>query len=308
MGRLSNLRHVDPVLTELAQGYSNAEMIADALFPFVNVTKEAGKIPEHSKEAFRIYGTERGLRADSNVLSPEDRTDIDYALTEHDIAYPIDYREEEEDIFDTQAHATHVSTSAIMLRHEKIAADIAQASANYPSGHKTALSGSSRWDQSASTPIDDIKTGRNAIRAAIAKYPNTLVLGATAFETLQEHASIIERIKYSNIGVVTIDLLKQVLNIPRIFVGQGVYSADGSSFTDLWGDAAILAYVPVPAGGRDLTVYDPSFGYTLRKKGRPDTDTYMGTGNKVEYVRTTDNFVVKLTGASAGYLIEDVNT
>ena len=75
MGRLSNLRVVDPVLTNLSVGYSNADLVGDVLFPFVPVDKEGGKIPKFGKEAFKIYNTERALRARSNRINPEDVLD-----------------------------------------------------------------------------------------------------------------------------------------------------------------------------------------------------------------------------------------
>ena len=50
MGRLSKLRVVDPVLSALALGYSNAEFIGDQLLPFVTLDKEGGKIPRFGKD------------------------------------------------------------------------------------------------------------------------------------------------------------------------------------------------------------------------------------------------------------------
>lgn len=55
MGRLSKLRVVDPVLSALALGYSNAAFIGDQLLPFVNLDKEGGKIPRFGKDAFKVY-------------------------------------------------------------------------------------------------------------------------------------------------------------------------------------------------------------------------------------------------------------
>ena len=37
-------RVVDPVLSNVAQGYRNAELVGDALFPFVPVLQRGGKI------------------------------------------------------------------------------------------------------------------------------------------------------------------------------------------------------------------------------------------------------------------------
>ena len=96
MGRLANLRIVDPILSALARGYIFPELACEALFPMVRVEKEAGKLPKFGKEAFRIYQTERALRAKSNRINPEEYGSIDVILAEHDLEYPIDYRERQE--------------------------------------------------------------------------------------------------------------------------------------------------------------------------------------------------------------------
>ena len=86
MGRLSNLRVVDPVLTNLAIGYTNADMVCDVLFPIVPVDKEGGKIPKFTKEAFKLYNTERALRARSNRINPEDIGSVDVKLSDEILA------------------------------------------------------------------------------------------------------------------------------------------------------------------------------------------------------------------------------
>ena len=63
MSRLSSLRVVDPVLTNLAIGYSNTQTVGEVLCPFVEVEKEAGKIPKFGKEAFKISYTTLGLKS-----------------------------------------------------------------------------------------------------------------------------------------------------------------------------------------------------------------------------------------------------
>src|SRR5690606_36271869 len=113
MSTLKKKRVVDPVLTNIARGFKNPSHIAEYLFPIVPVSKEGGKIPEFTKESFKIYNTERAIRAKSNRINPESRTEIDFVLTEHDLVYPIDYREQEEDIFPLKLHATNVVTDGI---------------------------------------------------------------------------------------------------------------------------------------------------------------------------------------------------
>lgn len=308
--RLSNLRVVDPVLTELARGYANAKLIADALFPVAFMSKEAGKIPQFGKEAFKIYNTERALRAKSNRINPEGRGTIDVVLDEHDLEYPIDYREEDEDLFNLEQHAALVTSEGIRLRHEKQAADLAQDPANYAASNKVTLAGTDQFTDGAnSDPVDVIETGKEAIRKKIGRRPNVMEIGADSFRVLKQHPKLIERIKYSMKGVLTVELLQEIFGIQKIVVGEAVYATDDGTFTDLWGDNIVMAYVPnqpdtLPEGAR--TPYEPSYAYTLRKRGQPMVDKY-DEAKKLRIVRNTDIFKSKIVGAEAGYLISDTN-
>lgn len=305
MSHLSKVRIVDPVLTTLARGYSNNEFVGSALFPEVAVEKEAGKVPQFGKEAFKIYTTERGLRAKSNVLQPETTDPLDYALTEHDISYPIDYREASEDPMPRKQIATNKVQSIIGLRKEFMQAALAQTAANYPSGSKIALATTACWSESTSTPIANIETAKETIRTKTGKRPNTMILGATAFQVLKNHVSILDLIKYTRSGVVTPELLAALLGIENVQVGDAVYSTDADVFADVWGDNAILAYVPKKLSDIPRNEFEPSFGYNFFKKDMPLVDVYPGEGGKVEYVRSTDIFKSYIVGSDAGYFIEN---
>ncbi len=306
--RLSQLRIVDPVLTQIARGYQNADFIAESLFPIAPVPKESVKVPQFGKEAFRIYNTERAIRARSNRLTPEGITTVTQTLEEHDIEYPIDYREADEaaDILNLEQDATETVQSLIQLRREKQAADLAQDVNNYPSGNKITLSGTSQFtDKSNSDPIGVMKDGKSAIRSKIGRYPNMMVIGAASYEALQDHPQLIERIKYSMRGVLTVQLMQEIFDIPNIRIGMAVYADENDNFVDLWQDNIILAYVPQASGERSYK--RPSYGYTLRKRGWPLVDRYEESGGKITLIRSTDIFKVALMGAEAGYLINDTN-
>lgn len=304
MSRLSKLRVVDPVLTNLAIGYRNAALAAEAIFPIALVDKEGGRIPKFGKEAFRIYTTERALRAKSNRILPEDLGSIDVVLDEHDLEYPVDYREDAESAFPLQAHATMVVTEAIQLRREKMCADLAQNPAQYPTGNKLVLSGTSQFTHADSDPEGVIDDAKAAIRGKIAKNPNTMVMGDATWRALKRHPKLKAILSDSRPRLVQLEDMKQIFEIENIVIGQSVYVSDTSdSFTDIWGDNLILAYVPQ---GGTRTPYDPSFGYTLRKKGYPQVDTRTEDG-KLELIRSTDIFRPYLLGAEAGFLISDTN-
>lgn len=304
MGRLSKLRVVDPVLTNLATGYTNEQFVGDQLMPFVLVDKEGGKIPLFGKEHFKVYSTERALRAKSNRINPEDIGSVDVALDEHDLEYPIDYREDAESAFPLQARATNTVVEGIRLRHEVMVAEMVQNPASYSVGNKIALSGASRFTDDTSDPEGVVSDAKAAVRAKIVKEPNTMVIGYSTWRVLKRHPKLKAILSDTRSRLVQLADLREIFEIENIVIGRAVKASDAGVTTDIWGDNMVLAYVPKASG--DRSPYEPSFGYTLRKKGNPVVDTRTEDG-KIELIRNTDIFRPFLLGADAGYLISDTN-
>lgn len=304
MGRLQNLRVVDPVLTELARGYRNADFIGEKIFPVSGMSKEGARIPVFGKESFKIPQTVRAIRASSNRIVPENRTFMDVVLEEHDIEYPVDYREEDEDLFDLQRHATGVVSSIIALRHEKLCADLAQDADSYDANHVTVLSGTDMFsDFEASKPVVAVKDAIESVRKEIGRRPDTLWMGAGVYHVLSEHPALLEKVKYVQEGIVTPAHMAKIFGVKHVLVGESVYADADNNFADLWGNALGVCYV---APSKSVDYRDASFGYTLRKKRYPQVDTYDEKGGKLNLVRSTDIFNVKVLGPTAGYLYTNV--
>lgn len=316
MGRLSNLRIVNPVLTNLAVGYSNAAFVAAALMPYVSVDKEAGLVPIFNKDHFKVYATERALRAKSNRINPGAMDTKAFALTEHDLEYPIDYREDAESAFPLQSQATMSVTEGIRLRHEKMVADVVQNPTSYGANNKIALAGTTSFaDGVNSDPEGVFDDAKAQVRAGIVKDPNVLVIGYAMWRKLKKHPKLKAILSDNRPRLVQLADLREILEIPNIYIGRAVYASDAGVTADIWGDKAVLAYVPdapqvapqngaVSDPGAARNMYEPSFGYTLRKRGQPVVDTRTEDG-KLELVRNTDIFAPFLLGADAGYLITD---
>ena len=305
MGRLEELR-INAYLSEVARGYHNNAFIADVLFPTIYSEKEKIDIFEFNKEAFNIYDTERAIRANSNVISPQGFKKHTTTLTEHDLSYPIDYREEQEaEKVKLQLHATNVVTNGLQLKHEKACADLVQNPDNYSLDNKITLSGTACFNNDASDPQKIVENAKDAISSKIAQDPNTMVIGQEAWATLKQHPKLKGLISNNLNKLVTLDLLKQIFEIDNIVIGKSIFADASGNFTRIWKDNIILAYVPNL--GTSRTEYDPSFAYTVRKKDALKIDEYTKEGNKVKYIRATDIYTPFLVGAEAGYLISNVN-
>ncbi len=305
MGRLEELR-INAYLSEVARGYKNNAFVAQNLFPTIYSEKEKIDIFEFNKEAFNLYDTERAIRANSNVISPQGFKKHTTTLTEHDLSYPIDYREEQEaEKVKLQLHATNVVTEGLHLKLEKQCADLVQNPANYSSNNKILLSGSSCFTHEDSDPIGVIDDAKDKVSAKIAQDPNTMVIGQDAWKTLKRHPKIQELISNNTNRLVTLNLLKEIFEVENIVIGKSIFADKDGNFVRIWKDNIILAYVPNLGASR--TEYDPSFAYTVRKKDALQIDEYQKEGNKVKYIRATDIYTPFLVGAEAGYLISGVN-
>jgi len=302
MGRLEDLR-INAYLSKVARGYTNSAFIAENLFPVIDSELEKVDIFEFNKEAFQVYDTERSIRANSNVISPKGFTKKTTTLTEHDLAYPLDYREQEESkIVKLQLHATNVVTEGLKLKHEKQCADLVQNTDNYDAGNKIILSGTSLFSNAGSDPEGVVDDAKSAIAGKIAQEPNTMVMGYEAFKDLKKHPKLRELVSSSKTRIITLELMKEIFDIENIFVGKSVFTNNDGEFVKVWSNNIVLAYVP-PLNSR--TEYDPSFAYTVKKKEALKIDEYSKEGNKVKFIRATDIYTPFLVGPDAGYLIKN---
>ncbi|ALA68827.1 hypothetical protein GT50_00510 [Geobacillus stearothermophilus 10] len=300
MPGLEKTRIVDPILTNVAIGYKNAEYVGESLFPVVPVDKEQGKIPKWGAEAFRIYNTRRQIRSKTNRIEM-DATTVPYSLEEEALEAPIDDRELEEaaEVLKLEMSRTKMLTDNIRLKMEKDQADVAQNVANYSPGHVEALSGTDKFSDPASKPIDVIGDARATVRSKIGIYPNVLLMGASVYEVLKNHSAIIDKIKYSQKGIATADLLAEIFDVKKVVVGKAVYADRDGTMRDIWGANLILAYVPE----NSADIWVPSYGYTMRKKGRPQTTKYRDETVKSNIIHVSDVYGVELTAKDAGFLI-----
>lgn len=308
--RLDDLRMVDPVLTTIAQGYSNASMVGSTLFPTVQVSKLKGKIPVFGKDSFIIRDMNRAIRTQSNRIAPSDIDLVSFETQEKDLEIAIDYIEEEEsaDYNRLEQRIAKQLVDIMLLDKEKAIADLVQNSANFVTDLKHEITSNEAFDDYTKDidPILIIKDCMSAVRTRIARYPNTMVIGDSSYNALINHPKVIEKVKYSGLTNVSTKILSELLDIPNISVGLSVYSSDGTTFTDVWGDNIVLAYVDANSG-TNRSEFNPSFGYTFQREGKPEIDTYYENGGKIKVIRNTDNYCVKVTASDAAFLIYNTN-
>jgi len=302
----SQARVIDPVLSEIAQGYKNAAMVGLNLFPPVPVAQRGGSIISFSKEDFALYNTGRSpgaatKRVQFGYVSGK------YALDQHalEAVAPWELQQEASAVakINIASIAVRKTQNIIALRLEKAQADLATTAASYGAANKITLSGTSQWSDftGVSSPSKDIETAKEAIRSQTGKAGNLVVISAMVMAKLRQHPLIIDRIKYTGRDTVTPDLLAALWGVDQVVVGGAVYTDNAGAINDVWGKFVVVAYAQT---GSVADLGEPTYGYTYRLDGAPYVEQgYQDRNAKSDIYPVTDEVSPVLTAALSGYLI-----
>ncbi|MEP7043338.1 MAG: major capsid protein [Dokdonella sp.] len=308
---LGQARVVDPILSDIARGYKQADLVARTLFPFVPVGAYGGQVLEFGKEAFRLYNSRRAPGTATK------RVQFGYAGKPYAIVpssleavVPRELQRDASQVpkIDLAQRSVNTVLKVVNLEHEYNCAQIARNAANYDAGHKVALAGAARWTSDTSDPVSDTETGREAIRGSIGMYPNSAVISARAFKALKTNPSILDRIKYTGGNAtpakVTLQAIADLFEIPNLVMGAAmVATGQNDDFGDVWGNDFVMAYSNVSG---TPSAEEPGFAYTYLIEGMPAVEQPYFDNNTKSWVYPVsfDNTPV-LSGMSAGYFIQD---
>ena len=265
------VRVVDPILSEHARGYRQAQLVASVLFPFADIAAYGGRVIEFGKESFKVYNSKRAPgAATKRVRFGYEGKPYSIIPSSLEAVVPREHMRDANAVpgINLATRAVNVVLRSQLLEYEVECAGIATNASNYDNDHKVTLTGTDVWSNDASDPASDVETGKEAVRASIGLYPNTMLLSATAFSKLKRHPKIIARSADSGIRKVTLDLLRQVFEIENIVVGAGVVAGANDEFGDVWGTSVVLAYVS-PGSDVNANAEEPSYGYGYRIEGMP---------------------------------------
>lgn len=295
--------YVDPALSQVSIKYTNDTFIADVVCPMIKVAKMTGKYFVYDKSNLRIDRTQRALGSPANEVDFGVDPTGTYICSDHALKEftPDQIQDQADAALNPLVDSVENITEKLLLDREQNAANLLTSTSNLT--QNVTLAGTAQWsDYTNSDPIGDVRTARTTIHQNTFKKPNTLILGKQVYDILIEHPAIIERIKYSQLGVVTPELLARVFQVEKILVGEAGSNTAKEGQTDalsyVWGKNAVVAYIAPQIRLKMLTLA-ATFVYGVRTAKRWRDEDREGT-----YVRIgNDNYVQQIIAAAAGYLI-----
>lgn len=312
---------IDEVLTNISiQWPGNTDFVGENLFPAISVKKQSDKYYIYDRELWKLE--QHDSRAPGAVANevPGMKVSLDtYYASEHalQIAIPDEERENAVAPLAPDSDGTELITSRLLLGREKVMKDIVTDANNYATGFVTTLAGGAQWDTyGTSDPIGDVRTGVRALHARLFTAPTVAVIPWLVMSVLEDHPDFIERIKYSERGILTEEIIAAVFGIPRVIVpGVGYSSAatgipvSGANISYLWGKDVILAYVPGRPGIKQIGM---GYEFTHGINGRDQVvDRWREEQRISDVIRVRRRYDLKLVGHEGdgklvtAYLIKD---
>lgn len=282
-----NNAHIDRALTNVSVAYLQdaSAFIADKVFPIVPVKRQSDVFYVYDKGDFmRDEAQVRGAATESAGGDYGVEAADPYYCRKH--AFHKDVTPEEranyDEPLDADQDATDFVSQKMLIRREMEWASKFFATGVWGTEISGVESGAGdgqaiQWDQPTSTPIADVTNAAVAMAGATGFKPNTLVLSPYAFNALKNHEDILDRIKYTQKGIVTEDLLATLFGVDKVLVAWSVVNsaikgaADAVDF--IYGKHALLCYAaPRPA------LRKPSAGYIFAWTGLEGSGAY---GNRI---------------------------
>jgi len=296
--------HVDRALTNLAVAYKNGAFVADRILPRVPVKNETDLYWIFGREE---YKRERTIRADG-----AEANELEWSITTgtyHCLEYALRGKITDRQRKNADAPLTLDRTTMQKLR-DAIALDYemrveALVTSTSVITNYTTLTGNNQWDDDnfIGDIEEDLDTGKETIRQAIGRDPNTVVIPAAVAKVVKRDPAVRELIKYTHSDLLVRGDLPPMLWAMEVIIPGGIYNtkAEGQTavYDDIWGNDILLAYVePTPS------LQTMSLGYTIVAQDWL-VRQWREENKRTDFKEVSEILDEKIVCSDSGYLIKN---
>ena len=275
--------HINQPLTNVSVAYiqKSDQFIATRAFPQVQVQKQSDLYWKYSKSDWRRTDVQRRAPSTETPGVGWNVTTDSYFAHVYAVHKDIDdqLRANADSVFRLDSDATAFITNQLLLKR-----DLDWAASYFKqgvwgtdfTGVATAPSATQflYWGLATSDPISLLGALQIAFIQSTGFKANKLVIGAEVLLALKNHPAIIDRIKYTQKGIVTTDLIATLFDVDEILVSYASVAA-GPQIPDAVAQDAVATYGFICDPKSALLLYapsspslqQPSAGYTFTWNG-----------------------------------------
>lgn len=284
--------HVNAPLTNISIAFlqNASDFVASRVFPNIPVSKQSDRYYVYNRGDFnRDEMTERAPGTESAGSGYSLDNTPTYFATRYSIHkdIPDEVRANADAVLNPDREATAFVSHKALIKREKLfvanyfttgkwATDITGV-ASAPSAGQVL-----QWSAANSDPIKNVRDAKRTIRENTGYEPNKLVLGRAVYDTLLDHPSIIDRIKYGQTApgaaMTSAQILAQLLGVDEVLVMNSIENTakegQTAAHSFIGGKRALLCHSATSPG-----LMTPTAGYTFSWTG------FMGAGNEGNRIR-----------------------
>lgn len=184
---------IDPILTQIAQGYKNTEGVATFFAPSVSMSVRAGRTLTFGKEAFAAQSFLRAPGTNISKIQNEFGT-RSFSLRQEAISWQIAEEVAAEAkngaaAIDLRAYAAKDASNRLMQSWEIQTSEKVLDVTQYEGGNVLDLSAYNSGADQFNSPTSDVEVlfddAKEQVRSQIGCYPNKLVISPDAFNALK---------------------------------------------------------------------------------------------------------------------------
>lgn len=298
--------------------------IGQAIAPLIKsrgITGEYYVVDRTKSDVRAEVNIERAPGAPSERIERKDRTLDNYRCVDHSLTeeIPIELLDEQEfEIIEEQMQTANDILAKIQTAHERKVHSIAWASnlAGFKTlfGTNNAFTPSTKWNAAGGNMKADILELRSRVYKATGKRPNVMVIPDEVFNVIATSDNEIrDAIKYVQKGIVTLDILAQYFEIPKVIVPSLLVDSPTAGISDgkdfLWkGDHVSTYYVDTASLSKRKQTFATTFYYDNARSRWMQVETGYNKDTKSNELNMSAYFTVKTIDNECGGALADVLT
>jgi hypothetical protein len=322
MGQPASKSGVPPILQNVSVQYRNPVYVADRVFRMIDNCPPEAKIARYLKGAW--FRDEAGMRGPGGEARrggyPVDFLDV----IPKEYAFAKEVTDEDREVATTMGgiplqpdqDAIAFSTDKLLMKREILCAALIKATI-WSGVAATGEDADGLWypPGNTNTFLTDVELRKQTIQSATGLMPNCLLMDSITYAGVKNCDAVLDRIKYTERGVLTSELLAQILGLEEVIVAPAIYSTAketkaGTDFTaaQIWAvtttkGMGFLFYRPGSAG---LKV--PAAGYIARSslfEGGIRVTTWREDSKHQDVYEAAEKIHIVATGLDLGFMWSD---
>lgn len=250
-------------LQNLSIQYRPQGMINQEIFPIVPVTNPQHKVLKYTKASYYRVDKTSMYRAPGTLRKRVSYDVGTMSINPQQVSREIAVVDEYVDLstmpgqypFNPQIDAVQRLRTEVDLLKEVILSDTIWAT-TWLDGYAGGITAAGGWGSTGmdNTFVHDVMTAKAAFVASHGYYPNRLMLDYSTFAAQQYNPMIQDKIKYTQLGILTEQLIASVLGIEKVVIGVTPYTAanENSAVTDA---TTTLTQIWNPSGKGNAFLY-----------------------------------------------------